>query len=108
MIPEEKVQEIKRLLRKGEPEGEIKEQLKKEGYTEEEISNAIMPARRPVSNNGGEYPLSYFLGAGLLITGIAVLAIFRGSSLGWFFLLGGVATFIVGYFIENEKKKGQA
>ncbi len=43
MIPEEKISLIRRLLKKGEPEGEIREQLKQEGYSEKEIQEAFKP-----------------------------------------------------------------
>jgi len=43
MTPE-KIVAIKKQLRKGEPEGEIREQLVNEGYSNEEIAKAFMPA----------------------------------------------------------------
>lgn len=43
MLPVGKISEIKRRLRHGEPEGEIREQLKQEGYTEDDIASAFKP-----------------------------------------------------------------
>ncbi|MBI3137059.1 MAG: hypothetical protein HYZ15_00580 [Sphingobacteriales bacterium] len=43
MISEEKIRELQRLLKKGEPEGEIRESLKRQGYTEEEIEQVFVP-----------------------------------------------------------------
>ena len=53
----------------------------------------------------GDFPLSYLFGAGLLITGFAIIAVFSGATLGKIFLFGGVAAFVVGYFLEKEKSK---
>lgn len=41
-MTEQKIIEIKKRLRNGKPEGEIKEELRKEGYTDEEISKAFL------------------------------------------------------------------
>jgi hypothetical protein len=43
IMTEEKIKEVKKKLQKGEPEGEIKEQLKMENYSEEEIGKAFLP-----------------------------------------------------------------
>ena len=37
MVTEEKIKEIRKLLRNGEPQGELIEKLKREGYSEEDI-----------------------------------------------------------------------
>lgn len=37
MITEEKIRETKELLKRGTPEGEIREELRTEGYSEEDI-----------------------------------------------------------------------
>ena len=47
MITEEKIQEIKRQLRRGVPEGEIKETLKQEGFSPEDISRLFAPKGPP-------------------------------------------------------------
>lgn len=43
MIPEEKIKEARKLLRRGEPEGELKEKLLKEGYTQEDLDTIFKP-----------------------------------------------------------------
>lgn len=43
MITEEKIKEIKKLLKRGEPEGEIREKLKEEGFTNEDIQTVFKP-----------------------------------------------------------------
>ena len=43
MITAEKIQEIRRLLRRGEPEGELKETLRREGYSQVDINEAFAP-----------------------------------------------------------------
>ena len=40
-MTKEKIAAIQKQLRSGLPEGEIKEELRKEGYTEEEIKQAF-------------------------------------------------------------------
>jgi hypothetical protein len=42
-MTEEKTREIKKQLREGVPEGEIKESLKKEGYSKEDIEALFKP-----------------------------------------------------------------
>lgn len=41
MITKEKIQEIRRRVRWGEPEGELKETLTREGYSQEEIDKVL-------------------------------------------------------------------
>ena len=45
MISDEMIKTIKKQLRNGWPEGEIRESLKKEGYSEEDIQKAFIPQR---------------------------------------------------------------
>jgi fatty acid desaturase len=104
MLTDEKKGLIRKKLKRGYPQGEIKEELRKEGYSEQEIEAAFNTLREHNSQSRGKFPISFVLGTGLVITGIAVLAIFPGASLGLFFLLGGAATFIVGFFLEKAKK----
>lgn len=42
-MTEEKVKEIKKMLRQGVPAGEIRETLTKEGYTKDEIYTVFKP-----------------------------------------------------------------
>lgn len=43
VIPEEKIQQIKKHLRRGEPEGELKERLIREGHNEEDLKLIFKP-----------------------------------------------------------------
>jgi hypothetical protein len=82
MITEEKVKQIRKQLSKGEPEGEIKNQLRYDGYTEDEIGTLFInlyekksgsnESKRTYTNNGQIYNL---IGACFLIAGISMLAI---------------------------------
>lgn len=38
MITQEKINEVRKMLREGEPQGELVEKLKAEGYSEDDIS----------------------------------------------------------------------
>ena len=87
MLTEEKKLQIRKKLRNGYPQGEIMEELSKEGYTKEEIEAAFNTLTEHTSKSRGNFPVSFVLAAGLAITGISVLAIFPGASLGLFFLL---------------------
>ena len=42
LITEEKIKETRRLVNKGEPQGEVIEKLKAEGYSEEDISKIFV------------------------------------------------------------------
>jgi hypothetical protein len=41
MITEEKIKRTRKKLRSGEPEGELKNELRKEGYSEEDIKRYL-------------------------------------------------------------------
>ena len=43
MISEEKIKEIHKLLRRGEPAGEVRERLLKEGYSEADLKMVFKP-----------------------------------------------------------------
>lgn len=93
MITHEKIQQTKRLLKKGFPEGEIKLQLKEEGYSEEEIKEIFRPKLYDMR--------SWLLFFGLLftITGFYLfmqqrewhLMLFGGGLLAAFFKLNATA-----------------
>jgi hypothetical protein len=42
-MTEEKIRKIRKMLRRGIPEGEIKEVLKEEGYSKEDIDKVFQP-----------------------------------------------------------------
>jgi len=43
MITEEKIKEVKRLLKRGMPEGELREMLLKEGFTNDDLKKVFKP-----------------------------------------------------------------
>ncbi|MFT3822379.1 MAG: hypothetical protein QM731_00615 [Chitinophagaceae bacterium] len=50
MVTPEKIDEIKKRLTKGEPHGEIIEELKSEGYTQEDINQLIAAHKYDMRN----------------------------------------------------------
>ncbi len=76
MIPDEKIRELQRLLKKGEPEGEVRESLKKEGYTPEEIQQVFKP--KPYDMR------SWYLIFGVVIT---IAGLFYLNTLGGLMIL---------------------
>ena len=91
MISEEKVKETAKRLRKGEPAGEIKESLKAEGYSDEDIKTAFPVHQYDMSN------WYFFFGTVLLLA--AVYLFFRGYL--WIPVLPA-ALFILGF---KEKRR---
>ena len=43
MITDDKIKEVRRLIRKGVPEGELKEELTRAGYSKEDIEEVFKP-----------------------------------------------------------------
>ncbi len=80
-ITEEKIALIKLKLKNGEPEGELKEQLKREGYTDAEISKAFLAHHYDMR--------MWYLISGVLLSlfGLYNLIMKRGFL---FLILGGV------------------
>jgi hypothetical protein len=90
MITEEKIKELRKQLRRGIPEGEIKRDLVREGYTEEDIAKIFL---LPKANMCSWYLF------------FAIIFIIAGS---WFFsLLLFVASAIMFslYYADNIKQK---
>lgn len=98
MITEEKIKEIKKLLRRGEPEGEIREQLKKEGFTNEEINTIFRPHHYDMRS------WYLFFGISVSLTGFYLLL----KTGGLLILILGALLFVAYYFeikrLENLKK----
>ena len=98
MITEEKIREIKKLLKGGEPEGEIREKLKNEGFTKENINAVFTPHHYDMR--------SWYLFFGTLIS-LAGLYLFlrRGGLL---ILILGALLFVAYYYeikrLEKLKK----
>jgi hypothetical protein len=82
MVTEEKIKHIRMQLSKGEPEGEIKNQLRKEGYTEDEIGTLFFnlfskktDSNKVNSRQDNNAQLFNLIGTCFIIAGISMLAI---------------------------------
>lgn len=94
MITEEKIKTLQKRLRRGEPEGEIKNELRSEGYSEEDLEKVFVPHKPDMRSWYLIFAIIFFIvGAYLLITG--------GSFL---FLIFAAAMYSV-YYIEKERIK---
>jgi hypothetical protein len=94
MITEEKIKAVKKMLGKGEPEGEIKESLLREGYSKEDIDKAFVPHRYDMR------PWYLFFGIVFLLTGVWLLL--RKGTWG---TLVFPALLFVQYYRETERLK---
>lgn len=81
MIPENKTRVIHQQLKNGEPEGEVREKLKQEGYTEEEIQQVFKPHKYDMR--------SWYLVFAILITLAGIFELINGGSF-IIILLGGL------------------
>ena len=96
MISEDKIAAVKRSLRKGEPEGEIKEQLRIEGHTEEDIRRVFTPHKYDMR--------SWYLFFAVLVS-LSGLLIF--SRTGGLLILVLGALLFVAYYYELRRLKRQ-
>lgn len=90
----EKINEIKKQLRQGVPEGEIKESLKRKGYSIEEIDEAFKPH--------GYDMRSWYLFFGIVISLVGLYLYFTEKSLIIFML--GLLLFVA-YYYEGKRLK---
>jgi hypothetical protein len=91
MISEEKIKKERKRLRRGEPEGEIRNALRKEGYSEEDIDKIFVPYQ-------SESMRSWYLVFGIVSLIAAI----------WFFSMWLVAasTILLSmYYAETQKLK---
>jgi hypothetical protein len=77
VISEEKIKAIRKLLRKGYPQGELTNDLLSEGYTSEEIQQAYysLYPKTQTRNNSSFIPLWYAACVGIAILFMAILAV---------------------------------
>jgi len=88
MLTEEKIKEVRKELRSGVPQGEIKNRLLSEGYSDEEINKIFVPH-------------TYDMRSWYLISGI----IFFMAGI-WFFamlLITASAVMFSLYYVERQK-----
>ena len=99
MITVEKIKEIRKLLKRGEPEGEIRESLKQEGFTDEDINTVFSPHHYDMR--------SWYLFFGITIS-IAGFYLFLKTG-GILILVLGALLFVAYYFeikrLEDLKKR---
>lgn len=92
MLTEEKIRILRHLLKNGEPEGEIREKLKQEGYAEEEIQK-VFPSHK--------YDMrAWYLVFAVLITLAGIYELVSGGSF-IILVLGGLL--FLAY--SNEQKR---
>jgi hypothetical protein len=108
MVPEEKITEIRKKLRKGYPQGELTNDLANEGYTTEEIQDAFfnLEGAKP-DHKAKDFPLWYMTSIFFIIIGIAILSVkyLWIYYYGYIFLILGIAGLLVKYFIIDPGKK---
>ncbi|MES2847857.1 MAG: LPXTG cell wall anchor domain-containing protein [Bacteroidota bacterium] len=97
MLTQEKIKSIKKQLRSGMPEGEIKNQLKEEGYTEQEIAEIFAPHKYDMSS------WYVFFGIAFILGGIYLLI--KKNEYWLHVLLTGLGLIIVNFNEERKRKK---
>ncbi len=113
MISEEKIKQIRKQISKGEPEGEIKNLLRQDGYTEDEIGTLFFnlyekksgsnKLKSPQSNNAQIFSL---IGVSFLIAGISMLAIPTWLSVYAIpLIILGAISLCAKYFISAKNNK---
>lgn len=112
MITEEKIKQIRKQLSRGEPEGEIKNGLRNDGYTEDEIT-ALFFNLFPKKLNSGEtgsrqdnkVQVFILIGACFIIAGISMLAINTWlKEFGIPLIILGAISLCVKFFISGKEK----
>lgn len=97
MLTEEKIKSVKKDLKSGVPEGEIKNQLLKEGYTSEEVEKIFTPHQYDMR--------SWYLFFALLFLALGIYFALVTESFKFLFFSG--AMFFV-YYVEIERHKKSA
>lgn len=92
MLTKEKLQQIQRLVKRGMPEGEVKDQLQQEGYTEEEIREIFKP--KPYDMR------SWYLVFGILITLLGTYVVILSGS----FLIVILGSLLLSFYYREENK----
>lgn len=94
MITDDKIKEIRKSLRSGIPEGEVKHELMAQGFTEEEIKQAFAPTKYDMR--------SWYLVFAIIFVLIGIWLLLKNNSI-WF-LIFAIAMFYV-YYLEVKKHK---
>ncbi len=107
MISAQKMSEIKKNLKKGYPQGEMINDLIKEGYEPGEINDALFQIQgsKPGSD-AREFPLWYMASICFIILGIAILSV-PGLWIyffGYVFLIVGVVGVAIKFLVIDNGK----
>lgn len=94
MITEEKIKETRKKLKSGEPDGEIRNALKEEGYSEEDIDKVFVPHKPDMRS------WYLFFAIVFLLAGIYTIVAYSNAKL---LLLSG--SMFIAYFWEVNKLK---
>lgn len=94
MLTKEKIASVKKQLRSGVPEGEIKNELRSEGYTDEEIQEAFVTHNPDMR--------SWYLFFGIILTLFGVWRLVTGQRI--LFLSLGILLLTL-YYKENQKRQ---
>lgn len=103
MITEEKINEVKKQLKKGIPGGEIRESMIREGYSTEDIDKCFVVKKADMRSWFLLFAIVFFI-AGLWVWNERKGFLFRG--LHWKLLLMSAGLFI-GHFWPAQKKKNE-
>lgn len=95
MLTEEKIKQVRKQLRSGVPQGEIKNDLIKEGYTDEDLEKIFEPHRPDMR--------IWYLFFAILFFGIGFYTLITTGS--FLFLVFSAAMFSVYYFEKKRIKK---
>jgi hypothetical protein len=97
MISDEKVRELKRKLKRGEPEGEIRELMQQEGYTKVDIDIVFAPHKYDMR--------SWYLSFAIIIFIAGVIVFLRTKGL-LLIILSGLLLFAYLNEIKRLQKQG--
>lgn len=105
----EKIEEIKRKLRGGYPQGELETELRSEGYSNEEIQNLFygLVKKQSVNDRPKTIPLWYAASIGFIILGVAILSVkyLWIYYYGYVFLVLGLIGLATKFFMNISNKK---
>lgn len=111
MITEEKIKQIIKQLSKGEPEGEIKNGLRSDGYTEDEITALFfnlfskkINSNKATGSQDNKAQIFILIGACFIIAGVSMLAINTWlKEFGIPLIILGAISLCVKFFISGKK-----
>ncbi len=94
MITDDKIREVKKLLRSGIPEGELKKELLSQGYTNEEIAKIFVPHKYDMR--------SWYFTFGIIFF---IAGIYTALKNGSFLLFIFAAAMFFQYYLTNKKER---